>query len=125
MERPTQVKLDCPRVSVAHIIGKKGSMIKQLTARSRANIQIDQNVPAGAPCKLTIYGSAAAVKLAQVGLGSATLRHGGHPTPACPALTRDTTRHDTTRHDTTRHDTTRHDTTRHDATRHDTTHYTT
>uniref|UniRef100_A0A7S2AZB9 WW domain-containing protein n=1 Tax=Octactis speculum TaxID=3111310 RepID=A0A7S2AZB9_9STRA len=55
--------IDCPKNLVGRVIGRGGETINDLQARSGARIQIDQNVPEGAPCKVTINGTPQTVEL--------------------------------------------------------------
>ena len=55
---PTEVKIvDCPQAVVGRVIGKGGETIKLLQMQSGCRIQIDQNVPEGAPRKITVEGT--------------------------------------------------------------------
>ena len=55
---PTEMKIvDCPQAVVGRVIGKGGETIKLLQMQSGCRIQIDQNVPEGAPRKITVEGT--------------------------------------------------------------------
>mmetsp|Transcript_9777 Transcript_9777/g.27651 ORF Transcript_9777/g.27651 Transcript_9777/m.27651 type:complete len:416 (-) Transcript_9777:1065-2312(-) len=70
----TQI-LDCPRNVVGRVIGRGGETINDFQRRSGARIQIDQNVPEGMPCKVTIEGNAQTVDMA-VRLINDVMTHG-------------------------------------------------
>jgi len=48
--------VDCPKDLVGRVIGRGGETINDLQARSGTRIQIDQQVPDGTPCKISITG---------------------------------------------------------------------
>lgn len=48
--------IDCPKAIVGRIIGRGGETINMLQAKSGAKMQVEQNVPVGAPCKVNISG---------------------------------------------------------------------
>jgi predicted RNA-binding protein YlqC (UPF0109 family) len=58
------VIVDCPKEYCGRVIGKGGETIKTLERTTGARIQVDQNVPAGAPCKVNIAGAEANVSVA-------------------------------------------------------------
>jgi far upstream element-binding protein len=49
--------VDCEKQYCGRVIGRGGSTIKELERNSGARIQVDQKVPEGAPCKVTITGA--------------------------------------------------------------------
>jgi far upstream element-binding protein len=49
-------KCDLPTLYVGRIIGKGGEQIRDLQARSACKIDVDQNVPHGAPRVITYQG---------------------------------------------------------------------
>jgi len=49
--------MDIPKQMVGRVIGRGGETVRGLQAQSGANVSIDQNVPEGAPCKVTISGA--------------------------------------------------------------------
>jgi len=53
---PNANYVDCPKNLVGRIIGRGGEVIRQLQQMTGARVQIDQNVPEGYPCKVTISG---------------------------------------------------------------------
>jgi far upstream element-binding protein len=59
------IVIDCPKTYVGLVIGRGGETIKLMQDQSSAKIQIDQNVPAGHPCKITVSGMPYAVEAAQ------------------------------------------------------------
>jgi len=54
---PNVQYIECPKSMVGRIIGRGGEVIRQLQQMSGARVQIDQNVPEGYPCKVTISGN--------------------------------------------------------------------
>lgn len=52
----TQI-IDCPKQLVGKIIGRGGETISQIQNKTGCKLQIDQNVPEGSPCKVTIQGN--------------------------------------------------------------------
>eukprot|EP00995_Heteronema_vittatum_P008507 NODE_3722_length_638_cov_364.426146_g2675_i0.p1 GENE.NODE_3722_length_638_cov_364.426146_g2675_i0~~NODE_3722_length_638_cov_364.426146_g2675_i0.p1 ORF type:complete len:156 (-),score=54.01 NODE_3722_length_638_cov_364.426146_g2675_i0:82-549(-) len=60
----TSQTLDCEKRLVGRIIGSKGETINSMQSASGARIQIDQDVPEGAPCKVTVTGQPQQVQTA-------------------------------------------------------------
>jgi far upstream element-binding protein len=58
------VVIDCAQALVGRVIGASGSTIKELQSRTGAKIQIDQNFPEGAPRKINVSGTQAAINMA-------------------------------------------------------------
>lgn len=58
-------KGDVSRLYVGRVIGKGGEMIRDLQARSGCRIDVDQNVPPGAPCIATYRGTSRTVDFAK------------------------------------------------------------
>lgn len=58
------VVVDCPKTLVGRVIGRGGETINDLQNKSATRIQIDQQVPEGQPCKITITGPPANVQTA-------------------------------------------------------------
>ena len=59
-----QTIIDCPKSVVGKVIGRGGETINQLQIRSGARIQIDQQVPEGHPCKVSISGTPEVIETA-------------------------------------------------------------
>jgi len=57
--------MDIDKALVGKIIGRGGATIQGLTDRTGAKLQMDQNVPEGAPRKLTISGNPQGVQMAK------------------------------------------------------------
>jgi far upstream element-binding protein len=55
----------CPRMYMGRVIGSKGSTINDLQKRSGCDIQINQDVPPGQDCQITIKGSRQGIELAK------------------------------------------------------------
>lgn len=60
----THAVMDCAKQFVGRVIGKGGDTINLIQQKSGAKVQIDQNVPEGAPCKVNISGTNHSVALA-------------------------------------------------------------
>ena len=56
--------VDVPKASIGRIIGKGGETISQIQATTGARVQIDQNVPEGAMCRVNLSGMQAQVAAA-------------------------------------------------------------
>ena len=56
-ESPMELVIDCPNNKIATVIGKKGSVINQLTKQTGCRISIDQHLPESGCCKIKILGS--------------------------------------------------------------------
>jgi len=73
--------LDCPKDLCGKVIGRGGETIKMMERSSGARIQVDQSVPMGTPCKVTISGAEQAVgsALKQVQDNMNNVGYGGGP----------------------------------------------
>lgn len=69
------VHMSCPEDRVAALIGKKGSVMREITRRSNATIFIDQNFPCGHPRQIQISGNPRSLALA-IALLTAVIEHG-------------------------------------------------
>lgn len=74
----------CAKTHMGRVIGQKGVTINDLQKRSGCDIQINQNVPAGQDCQITIKGSREGIEMAKqmlhdiIELGSNHPYAGGH-----------------------------------------------
>jgi far upstream element-binding protein len=50
--------IDVPKSTVGKIIGKGGDTISMIQSKSGCKVTVDQNVPEGAPCKVSVVGTA-------------------------------------------------------------------
>ena len=55
----------CPRMFMGRVIGQKGATINDLQKRSGCDIQINQDVPQGQDCQITVKGSRQGIELAK------------------------------------------------------------
>lgn len=56
--------IECPQHIVGQLIGRGGEVVREMQSRSRARIQINQNLPEGVPRQVTITGDPGAVQAA-------------------------------------------------------------
>lgn len=74
----------CSKTHVGRVIGQKGATINDLQKRSGCDIQINQNVPQGQDCQITLRGSREGIEMAKrmlqdiLELGSNHPYAGGH-----------------------------------------------
>lgn len=54
---PSAQTLECAKSYVGRLIGRGGETINMIQSRSGARVQIEQNVPEGAPCRVNITGN--------------------------------------------------------------------
>lgn len=75
------VIVDCPKELCGKVIGRSGETIKMMERSSGARIQVDQSVPMGQPCKVTITGAEHGVgnALKQVQDNMNNVGYGGQP----------------------------------------------
>jgi far upstream element-binding protein len=55
----------CEKMYMGRVIGQKGITINDLQKRSGCDIQINQNVPMGQPCEISIKGSMQGIQMAK------------------------------------------------------------
>jgi predicted RNA-binding protein YlqC (UPF0109 family) len=55
----------CPKTYMGRVIGQKGVTINDLQKRSGCDIQINQNVPAGQDCQISIKGNRGGIEMAK------------------------------------------------------------
>ena len=56
------VTVECPKACIGRVIGRGGETISRIQRTSNARVQVDQNVPEGAPVKVNITGMEANVQ---------------------------------------------------------------
>lgn len=61
---PTATTLESAKAYVGRLIGRGGETINLIQSRSGARVQIEQNVPEGAPCRVNITGNPQNVAIA-------------------------------------------------------------
>ncbi len=55
----------CPKTYMGRVIGQKGVTINDLQKRSGCDIQVNQNVPAGQDCQISIKGNRGGIEMAK------------------------------------------------------------
>lgn len=85
--------MDVPKSSVGKILGKGGDTIQLIQRRSGCRVTVDQNVPEGMPCKVSILGTPhnsglAASLIQEIVMGVHTSKIGMNlPPPVLPGAT--------------------------------------
>ena len=74
--------MTCPKSLIGRIIGRGGENINMVQSRSGCRLQVDQNVPEGQPCKVSIVGTTQGILMADQLLQDIMLNAPGRGGPA-------------------------------------------